>query len=243
MHIFSRALDVVYSTSDIWVGLPYVLAAAGVFSGGIIVWALVIWALERCIFQKERSTYSVDTGVEVAGMKWRRPLTGLGMNMLHLFMLSLFFAGIVFIVWISASVAGLNPWTSAAATLTLGVVATYGLAGVLGHVSSTVTILATNSVAVGQHWEFLGMPEYDGFVHSIDKVSILMTRFNEQSSCTELVYMPMSNFTNTPRKRNFHKELHANQGIKTMDDKELPRNIVEEEKKLRFPVRAFNKFV
>ena len=204
-HLFGRALEVVYSTSDIWVGLPYVCAAAGVFSGGLIVWWLVMWTVEYVALGSERASYLVSTGG-----RWGYPTTNSWRNAQHLFLMCIFFTGIVFIVWISATVAGLNPWTSAAATLTLGVIITYGFAGLLGHVSAAFTVLATNSVGVGQHWEFLGMPGYDGFIHCIDKVSVTITRYNEESGSTEIVYMPMSNFTNTPRKRNFKKEMDLN---------------------------------
>lgn len=219
-HLFGRALEVVYSTNQVWVGLPYVCAAAGVFSGGLIVWTLFMWMLEYVTTGREKRWFRVTAGANKERGRWISPMYTPLTNYWHLFLNCIFFTGIVFIVWIAAAVAGLNPWTSAAATLAVSVVITYSFAAVLGHLSSGAIVLASNSIGVGQYWEFAGYPGYEGFVHSIDKVSVTMTRRDPESQATEIIYMPMSMFTNNPRKRNFEKESFEKKGLQ--DEDEIP---------------------
>lgn len=220
-HLFGRALEVVYSTSEIWVGLPYILAAAGVFSGGLVVWTLFMWMLEYVTMGREKRWFRVTAGPSKERALWVSPGYTPWTNYWHLLLNCIFFTGIVFIVWIAAAVAGLNPWTSAAATLAVSVIITYSFASVLGHLSSGAIVLASNSIGIGQYWEFAGLPGYEGFVHAIDKVSVTLTRKDPESQATEVIYIPMSMFTNNARKRNFQKESFEKKGLQ--DEDEIPR--------------------
>jgi len=217
-HLFGRALEVVYSTTQVWAGLPYICAAAGVFSGGIVVWTLFMWVFEYVTMGREKRWFKVSAGAEKGKKLWVSPGYTPGKNYWHLFLNCVFFIGIVFIVWIAAAVAGLNPWTSAAATLAVSVIITYSFAGVLGHLSSGAIVLASNSIGIGQYWEFANYPGYEGFVHAIDKVSVTLTRKDPESQATEVIYIPMSMFTNNPRKRNFQKEMYEKKGLQDEDD-------------------------
>lgn len=212
MPLFKRVIEVVYSTSDIWIGLPYVLAAAGVFAGGLVIWCLFNWILQYIFLRRERQSHWFLIHTDKQHNFWGMPTSQTGTNMLHLFFMCVFFSGIVFIVWISSAVAGLNPWTSAATTLTMGVIITYSFAGPLNQLSSAFTVLATNSIGVGQYWEFAGMDGYDGFILSIENTNVYMSRYNEATKSGEIVYMPMANFVGVPRKRNFNKEKYAKKG-------------------------------
>lgn len=211
MHLFSRALEVAYSTSNVWEGLPYVCMAAGIFAGGIIALTAIMWIIEFFTLGQERRYYYVGGGTDKKGRpRLFYPNYGTWRNIWHLTLLSIFFSGVVFIIWIASSVIGMNPWTSAAATLSLGVVMTYSFAGVLGHISSAVSVFATNSAGVDQYWEFAGLGEgYEGRIHTMNKMGVVMIRYDVEKAIHEEIYMPMSYFTNNPRKRNFQKELAA----------------------------------
>jgi len=220
MSVFGRAMEVVYSTTNVWSGMPYVLAAAGVFAGGIIVLSFFFGGIEYIFYGKERrSIQLVTVDKERTTQAWVDIPTGTGRNLAHLFLISAFFLGIVFVIWISTSVIGLNPWSSAAATLTLGVVLTYSFAGLLGHFSAGIATLGTSSIAVGQYWEFANYPEYNGFIHSIEKLAVYMTRFDESTQSGELLYVPMSFFINNLRKTNASKQKQLMPGFRIYQKK------------------------
>lgn len=227
MSVFSRAIDVVYSTSQVWSGMPYVLAAAGIFAGGVLVGAFLFGGIEYLLYGKERRSIQlvrVSDGVE----KWVDVPTGTGRNMVHLLLISLLFIWVVFTIWVSTSVIGMNPWSSAAATLTMGVFVTYSFAGLLGHFSAGIATLATCSIAVGQYWEFPNSPEYSGFIHSIEKLAVYLTRFDDVTQSGELIYIPMSDFINSRRKMNASKQVRDPPGFRVK--KSVTRKFTKAEK-------------
>lgn len=205
------ALEVVYSTQDIWQGLPYVLITLAVFVGGLILWCGLFWLLEYGLLRRERRgrVWLVHRDDGGRGSEYRERPQRTCSNMTHLTLQSLFFGGIAVIIWISCATAGFNPWTTAAASLAISVVATYTFASTLGQLGSGFTVLATNTVAVDQYWEFLGMPGYDGRIVAIYAMEVEMERFDEQTKCAEIISVPINTFLSTPRKRNLHKEFHA----------------------------------
>lgn len=233
MYAFSRAVEIAYSTSNVWDGIPYVFVAIAIFAGGLVAWSFMFCGLEWLFFCKERRKFYILKGLEDHRENWVVPKGGVFRNLGHLLMISVFFIGIVIIIWVSASVIGLNPWSSAAATLSLGVVLTYSFASLLGHFSSGISTLATNSIAVGQYWEFAGYPGYEGFVHSIEKLAVYLTRFNKETNSGEIIYIPMSFFTNNVRKRNVHKENTELTGVKSKidDDNMVPAQKLETRKR------------
>lgn len=211
MSVFGRTVEVLYSTTEVWSGMPYVLAAAGIFAGGIIVLSFFFGGIEYILYGRERRSIQLvsvgkEKNSEFDTETWVDIPTGTGRNLAHLFIISAFFLGIVFVIWISTSVIGLNPWSSAAATLTLGVLLTYSFGGLLNHFSAGIATLGTSSIAVGQYWEFANYPDYNGFIHSIEKLAVYMVRFDEKTKAGELLYMPMSLFLNNPRKMNASKQ-------------------------------------
>lgn len=224
MSVFARAVEVVYSTTQVWSGIPYVLAAAGIFAGGIIVGAFLFGGIEYFLYGKERRWIQLSH-VTNGSVDWVDVPTGTGRNLIHLLIISCLFLWVVFTVWISTSVIGLNPWSSAAATLSLGVLLTYSFAGLLGHFSAGVAVLGTCSVAVGQYWEFEGHPGYNGFIQSIEKLNVWVVRFDDETQSGELCYIPMSDFLNSKRKTNAKKQREMLPGFRIWQNNNVPQGL------------------
>ena len=199
-------VEVVYSLQDVWSGLPYVCIAAGIFTGGTVLWYLFIWVLEYLFLGRERHTQWVLTQKD-AQNKYFVPRPGRSCGSItHLILQTLFFSGLVFILWIASAMAGFNPWTAAAVSLGLSVFITYTFATPLGLIGTGWALNVTNGINVGDYCEFFGMPGWDGRIARIYNMHVIIERYDEATKSGEEVYMPISHFLSTPRKRNWHKE-------------------------------------
>lgn len=218
-HALRAALEVVYGTKDLWVDMPRAGWAMLIFVSCIVFTYLFYVALTyTCLgkrWRPEKVLYRVkkDGGYDdlwldrIYPSSWR--------NFRHVFVLGIIFLCIVASIWFAAATAGFNPWTSAAASICIGIVATYGFAMPLGLVSAGFTLSAENEIGEGQHWEFHGMGEgWDGRVVHVNMYNVEMERFNEQTQESELIVMPINYFLQNPRKRNWEKERAARMTIK-----------------------------
>lgn len=121
-HSLRTAVEIVYSTADIWTGLPYVLAASGVLVGGSIVWMLFILLLQCLLVRKERAEDLVAFDTDKSGLKRERrifekkPSRTCG-NYVQFVIQTIMFVGFAMIFWIAFASAGFNVWTTAAASL------------------------------------------------------------------------------------------------------------------------------
>lgn len=220
--ILRTPVEVVYTLGTAFDGIVYAVYTAAILTVGLVVWYGIFWLVEYLVFRKERgSTYVLkeSNGREKVWME--RPSRSCG-NIGHLVIQTLFYGGLVIIVWLASASAGFNPWTSAAASLGLSIIATYALATPLSLLGTGYFIHLSNAISVGEFYEFYGMgDQWEGRVIAIYSMWVEMVRFNsEKDKMTgELIYMPISTFLSTPRKRVWKKECVAEEqcGIRSAD--------------------------
>jgi len=207
-------IEVAYSVRDVFQGLPYALIAMGVFVGGLFLWNILFMILERIALRKERGTaWILEKKATTEGdhifSKWMKRPSWSWSSLWHFLLQTLFFGGIVMIIWLAGASAGFNPWTTAAASLGMTLAGTYIFATPLSLLGSGYFLIMSNSIAVGQYWEFLGMPGWDGRIHAIYYMEVEMERYDEEKGRGELMSIPISQFLSTPRKRIWEKEKNA----------------------------------
>lgn len=216
---FRTAFEIVYSTQDVWVGLPYVLITAGIFTGGSVLWYLFIWCLQYLFVYQEYGPKWVLSSSKSNGKYWEpRPTRTLG-SIIHLVIQTLFFSGLVFIIWIACAAAGFNPWTTATASLSISIVFTYVFATPLSLIGSGYDVLFLNAISCGEHVQFHGMgPGWDGKIVGIYSQYVELERYDEETQSGEIITLPISQFLSQPRKRNWRREYEAKQTCKNANE-------------------------
>jgi len=202
--------EVVYTLGTAFDGIVYAVYTALILTVGTILWYFIWWCIQWLIaYCYGRTTAWVLKEKKNNHKDWiKRPSRSCG-NIGHLVFLTLFYGGLVIIVWLASASAGFNPWTSAAASLGLSIIATYAFGTPLGLLGSGYFIHLTNAISVGEFYEFAGMGEaWEGKVVGIYSMWVELARFNDEKDkqTGELIYMPISTFLTTPRKRNWKKE-------------------------------------
>lgn len=203
--------EVVYTLGTAFDGIVYAVYTALILTAGTILWYLFWWFIKYCIdlaygrtttwVLKERKSNNIKDWI-------KRPSRSCD-NVSRTVFLTIFYGGLVIIVWLAAASAGFNPWTSAAASLGLSIIATYAFGTPLNLLGSAYFLHAANGIAVGEYYEFAGLgPEWEGKIVGIYGMWVEMARFNDEKDkqTGELIYMPINTFLTTPRKRNWKKE-------------------------------------
>jgi small-conductance mechanosensitive channel len=206
------AVEVTYGVGDIWAGIGYTWSAIAVLVGGTIVWFLIMaflrWFLMRCCTKQERAEIFIAFGEGARSTKLfeRKPTRSCG-NVIYVIVQTLLFSGLIMIIWIAFASAGFNPWTTAAASLALGIFGTYGCSSVISLLFNGYTAAIAKSVVVGEHVKFHGMgPGWDGRIIAIHSLSVDIVRYDAETKSDEIVTMPISRFLDQPKKRNFAAE-------------------------------------
>ncbi len=225
MSSFLRAaLEVVYGTQDIWVGLPYVLIAAAIFIGGCIGVYVLSYGIDYILLGVERANQYVRTSKR--GDWQPRPKRSCR-NVRHLVTIILFFSGLAMVLWISIASAGFNVWSTSMTALGMSVIATYVFSSSLVKLGNALTLHFNNAIEVGQHWEFHGMgPGWDGIITSITSIDVEMSHWDEESQCTEAIKVPIEAFASQWRKTNSVKQerlqkMHLVATIQELQEMEL----------------------
>lgn len=210
MSILRIPTEVVYTLGTAFDGIVYAVYTALILTAGTILWYFLWWLIQYFFaWCFQRTTTWVLKERRNNYKDWiKRPTRTCG-NVGHLVFLTLFYGGLVIIVWLASASAGFNPWTSAAASLGISIIATYAFGTPLGLLGSGYFIHLTNAIGVGDYYEFAGLgPEWEGKVVGIYSMWVELARFNDEKDkqTGELIYMPISTFLTTPRKRNWKKE-------------------------------------
>lgn len=221
-HSIRAALELVYSTSNIYHDFTYVAVAGAVFAAGAIVCYLIFYLLELCCLSRQRRRQAVHIpppssplGNSREGWAWR---PWQFKNNALLFSLKLaFVCAMGVVIWVAGGASGFNPWTAGATMMVIGIIITYMLAAPLGLWGAGFGVTGTNMINVGEYWEFYGMKDYDGWITGIYSLEVEMMRFDEKRN-TEIISMPMTQFLNAPRKRNLVKELETDLPWKLVGD-------------------------
>ena len=182
---------------DLAADMPRAAAGFGVFVGGLLVTVLVYTGLAyACMGRRWRPEYVVVEGVyrqRVYPNWWRSAR----------FLFVFFFVGVLLCtsIWFGSAMVGFNPWTTAAATIAISIIGTYGFAKVLGMASSAIAVHAENAIQVGEYWEFQGSgPEWGGVISSINMFSVEMMRWSDKDKSTEVIVLPIDHFFDRGRK-------------------------------------------
>jgi hypothetical protein len=240
------AYEIVYSTQDVWVGLPYVCITAGIFTGGSIGWYGIIWVLRWCLVYREYGSQWVLSSNK-GGKFWEpRPSRTIG-SIIHLSIQTLFFSGLVFIIWIACAAAGFNPWTTATASLSMSIIFTYVFATPLSLIGSGYDVLFMNAISIGEHVQFHGMgPGWDGTIIGIYSQYVELQRWDEDTMSGEIIKIPISQFLSQPSKRNWRREYEAKQTCKDAREFDPPNPACPPEtqvQKIRFRKQQQNKMM
>lgn len=206
------AVEVTYGVSNVFAGIGYTWIAIAILVGGIIAWfllmALLRWALLRCCTRREMAEDLVSFGVGPLDKKLfeRKPTRSCG-NVIYVVVQTLLFSGIIMVVWVAVASAGFNVWSSAVASLAIGMFGTYGCSTIISLVVNGYAAAIAKSVVVGEHVEFHGMgPEWSGRIIAINSLSVDIVRYDKTTKSDEVITMPISRFLDQPRKRNFGQE-------------------------------------
>lgn len=203
IHTIRQVQQAVYSTAQFWEGLPYVSIMAGIFTGGIVVWYLLYWGAEYVLLTEQRGTRYVACGRNADGStRWINPdtesLIDFIQHHLQVALVTLFFAGMVFIVWIAASIAGFDPWASSLTAIGISAIATYVFSDPLRLAGCGYWILLMRRIRIGQYREVHGMgPQWGGFVRRIYLSHVEMETFDEETHSTVTVEVPTTTILNS----------------------------------------------
>lgn len=202
------ALEVVYSTQDIWAGLPYVIITAAVSTVGVVLWFLFTSLLEYVLLPDQRRRQAIIITDPQKRHQWVWRPWRVGANTLQFLLKIVFMVGLGFIIWIAGASAGFNPWTTAVASMGIMVLVTYTFITPLGLWGVGVALDGSNAINVGEYWEFHGMPGWDGLITGKYAFEVEMMRLNDAGE-TEIISIPNSMWMQATRKQNPTKAAYA----------------------------------
>lgn len=204
------ALEVVYSTQDIWVGLPYVIITAAVSTVGIVLWILFMALVEYVLLpdQRRRQAIIIANPKKKGALEWIWRPWRLGSNTIQFILKLLFMIGLGFIIWIAGATAGFNPWTTAVASMGIMVLVTYTFITPLGMWGTGVALNYANSINVGEYWELEGPGGWDGIITGVYAFEVEMMRLDEEGA-TEIISVPITHFMQSRRKHKPGKDFYA----------------------------------
>lgn len=211
-HSIRAALELVYSTSNVYADFQYVAVAGAVFAAGAIFCYFLFYLLEYCLLYNQRRRQAVHipypgdptlTGND-RGWAWR-PWQAKS-NFFQFCLKVGFICALGMVIWLAGGASGFNPWTAGATMMVIGILLTYMFAAPLGLWGSSFGVVGTNMINVGEYWEFYGMKDYDGWITGIYSLEVELMRFDDKKN-TEIISMPMTQFLQAPRKRNLVKEM------------------------------------
>ncbi|MBX9636530.1 MAG: hypothetical protein K2Q45_03155 [Nitrosomonas sp.] len=186
-------------------GVVYALYTALILTVGTVVWYGLFYLVRHLLLSQNFLVLKKDNGTE---KEWMEPKKRPCANFGYLVLLTFFYGGLVIIVWLASATAGFNPWTSAAASLGLSVIATYALATPLGLIGSGFIATGT-MIALDQIWEFHGLgPGWEGRIVEINIFNVTLARVDNASGSRggELIFIPISMFLSSPCKRKIPEE-------------------------------------
>jgi len=209
-HALRAALEVVYSTSDIHAGLPYVATTAAVVCGGNILWYMIMAGFELAALRKERGTRWALSDRRDGQLEYTQKQTRNWHSAVHFFSQSIYYVGVAFIIWIGGAMSGVNPWTSAYTGLAVSIIAGAAFSVPLSMSGSGYCVTGSSAISIGEHIEVAGLgPDWSGRICGIYPMCVEIERYDEVNRCAEIITLPISMILTTPRKRNFHKELYG----------------------------------
>lgn len=233
IHGLRAALQHVYGMADLRSDMPRAAAGFGVFAGGLTVTVLVYHALAyACLGRRWRAEY-----VRVLGKQMKRFYPSWTRSVRFLFVFV--FVGLLLgaSIWFGSAWVGFNPWTTAAATIAISIIGTYGFSEVLRAASTAMTVHAENAIQVGEYWEFqAGGPEWGGIIATINMFNVELMRYNKEEDSTEIIVYPIDYFFKLPRKHRPALELAGEEPFVEASVKEGPAQPV-----LPVGVRAYKK--
>lgn len=186
----------VYGVADLATDMPKAAAGFGVLSGGLSITYLIYTLLAYlCLDRRWNAEYILLNGENKQRLypsPWRSAR----------YLLVFFTIGLLLCtsLWFGSAMVGFNPWTTAAATIAISVIATYGFAQQLSMISAAVMVHAQNSIQVGEYWEFSDGPEWGGIISAVNLLDVELMRYDERTKSTQRIVRPIDQFFNHTRK-------------------------------------------
>ncbi len=200
-----EAFEVVYGIQDIADAAPYIGKAFAIAFGGVVATLMLVHGIDWLIFYVVGYVRYMRAGK--TGVYRTIPHRSCGSALYQLVSLFLLFGGVTVSVWFAAGFVGYNFWTSALASVGMGVLATYVFSGPLSMLGAGLALHSTNALVLGEHWEFAGMgPEWSGTIFHMNSMTVTLVYLNPDTGEAEMNAIPIANFLQMPRKRVVSKE-------------------------------------
>lgn len=186
----------VYGFADLAADMPRTAAGFGVLVGGLTISYIVYLLYAYCCLGRRwyAEWYMVD------GVQMQRTYPSPWRSARYLF--AFFLVGIMVCtsIWFASAMVGFNPWTTAAATLAISVIATYGSASQLSMMSAAFCVHGENAIQIGEYWEFDDGAEMGGIISAINLLHVELMRLDEKSNSIVRIVRPIDQFFNRTRR-------------------------------------------
>lgn len=202
-HALREVMQHLYGMHNLATDMPHAAAAFGVLVGGLVATGLLYSLLAYvCLGRRWRAEWVRMRGEHFVP----RPYPSAWRSARYLFVLLLIFVCLCSSIWFGAAMNGFNPWTTAAATIGISIVGTYGFSKILGMAFAAAAVHAENDITVGEYWEFQGMEHWGGVITTINLLKVELMRWDEKNKTSELVVVPIDWFFDRARRRKFYDE-------------------------------------
>ncbi len=202
-----------YTFSDAWNALPGLFAIYGILTGGILVLWLIKKALEWVILDRKIPSKYVLVACHTCKddpnqkeLEWRPTSTHTAGSILHVVLELVFFVGSTIVCLFAASIAGVNLWQSAIASIGIGLIGTYVFASGLGLLGSGLFFFLMNYFVIGQWWERSGAASEGGRVRRITAFYVEFERIDKETGGALFVRVPMTTVILGSWEQNLYKE-------------------------------------
>lgn len=207
-HGFLARLD--YSINDVKDSLPYIVYAGLVLVAGSIVVLFLTWVLKKIFLRTELKRAYVLFGWKDKKPVYKdRDIGSLLDGFLHGIIRFIMFFGLFLAVWFAAAFVGYNPWQSAATSIVFTAIVYAILQFPFSLIGQSATLDLDASISIGQYWEFGG--DYAGMLWRKSNIGYYLLRANldalkSKKIVAEEIFVPISDWLNQKRKRNYAME-------------------------------------
>jgi len=185
-----------YGVANLGRDMPNAAAAFGVFVGGVVATSVVYSIMSyTCLGHRWRPEW-----IQIGGAYFERAYPKAWRSLRYLVVMLIIGLMLCTSVWFGSAMAGYNPWTTAAAAISISIVGTYCFSQVLSMASASVAVHSENSIQVGEYWEFEDGPEWGGVIGAINMFNVELMRFNNVDKSTERIVVPIDHFWTRKRK-------------------------------------------
>lgn len=180
----------VYGVADLQADMPRAAIAFAVIAGGgtlmFLAWTLLSYL---CLDRRWNAEYLLINGEP---LKRKYPSPWRSARYLSVFLIM----GLLFVstIWFSGTMVGFNPWTTAAATIGISVIMTYGFSQQLSMTSAAIVVHSQNSIEPGQFWRFMDGEEWSGIISAVNLWDVELINYDEKTKSARRIVRPIDQF-------------------------------------------------